>query len=172
VYRYTRRFSSREPVVFLNLFNNVWGTNFQQWIDGTWSCRVRIWVTCQDDVESELVTPSWESRSRAKAATAGGSPGELPVMQSGIELSSRGVLVTALEAYPDSHDILLRLWEQAGLDGKCRIRLPDGLRAIEARPCDLRGRLHGASIPIRDSQFEIGLSHFAPTSLILKPVSD
>jgi hypothetical protein len=172
VYRYTRQFSSRKPVVFVNLFNNVWGTNFQQWIDGSWSSGVRIWVTGQEGVGSGLVAPSWETRSRAKAAMASGSPGELPVMQSGIELSSPEVLVTALEPNPDGQGVLLRLWEQAGKDGTCRIRLPDGLGAVEAQPCDLRGRPQGSPIPIRDGRFEVKLSHFAPKSLVLKAASD
>ena len=32
LFRYTKDFTPREPTVFVNLYNNQWGTNFQQWI--------------------------------------------------------------------------------------------------------------------------------------------
>ena len=34
LFRYTKDFTPREPTVFVNLYNNQWGTNFQQWIGG------------------------------------------------------------------------------------------------------------------------------------------
>ena len=44
LYRYDKQWKDREAKVFVNLFNNIWGTNFQQWIEGSWSSRVRIWA--------------------------------------------------------------------------------------------------------------------------------
>lgn len=167
VYRHTKEFTPRAPLVLVNLFNNVWGTNFQQWIGGSWSSRVRLWSTRGAGDEADLLTPAWQARSRAKAAWADGPRGTLPPVRSGLELSRRGVLVTALGKNPDGDGILLRLWEQAGQDGPCRVRLPDGLRATQAQPCDLRGRPQGEPIPLRARQLDIPLRRFAPVSLIL-----
>lgn len=34
VYEYRREFGRRKPILYFNLFNNMWGTNFPQWIGG------------------------------------------------------------------------------------------------------------------------------------------
>ena len=168
VYRYTREFGPRQPVVLVNLFNNVWGTNFQQWMGGSWSCRVRLWAVEGKGVEKGLLAPSWEARSPCLAALFDGLPGRLPPTRAGIGLSRRGVLVTAFGSSPDGNGILLRLWEQAGEDGACRVTLPEGLRPKEVQPCDLRGRPLGKPIPVHDGQFDLPLGHYAPASVIMK----
>ncbi|HUT93581.1 MAG TPA: glycoside hydrolase family 38 C-terminal domain-containing protein [Thermoguttaceae bacterium] len=167
LYRYSKEFGSRDPVVFVNLFNNVWGTNFQQWTEGAWQSRIRIWAVDGTGIEADLITPSWEARSPCKAAFFDGPAGTLPPSQSGIELSRKGVLVTAFGPNPDGDGMLLRLWEQAGEDGPCRVRLPGGMSVSQAQPCDLRGRPQGDPIPVREGQIEVPLRHFAPASLIL-----
>ena len=168
IYRYSHEFGNRDPVLFVNLFNNVWGTNFQQWTDGSWSSRVRLWSIEGEGPEAELVTPSWEARSGCQAAFFDGPAGKLPLSRAGLQLSRKGVLLTAFGVNPDGDGILLRLWEQVGRDGVCRVRLPDGMNATRAQPCDLRGRASGAPIEIRDGGFDAPLHHFAPASYILQ----
>ena len=68
LYRYSRTFEPRKPLVWVNLFANVFGTNFQQWIGGTWSSRVRLWSVDGKRLESDLITPAWEARSPLQAA--------------------------------------------------------------------------------------------------------
>jgi hypothetical protein len=169
LYQYSKEFGSREPVVFVNVFNNVWGTNFQQWTEGTWQSRVRIWAVEGKGIEADLITPSWEARAPCKAAFFDGPAGTLPPSQSGIELSRKGVLVTAFGPNPDGEGMLFRLWEQAGEDGICRVRLPDGMEVKQAQPCDLRGRPRGEPLAVRDGSIEVPLTHFAPASLLLEP---
>jgi hypothetical protein len=84
-----------------------------------------------------------------------------------LELSRKGVLVTAFGPNPDGEGTLLRLWEQAGQDGPCRVRLPGALRNAKAQPCDLRGRPVGDPLPVRDGSVEVPLGHFAPASILL-----
>ena len=168
IYKYSREFGARDPVLFVNLFNSVWGTNFQQWTDGSWSSRVRLWSIAGEGPEAELLTPSWEARSGCEAAFCDGPAGKLPLSRAGLQLSRKGVLLTAFGANPDGDGILLRLWEQDGRDGDCRVRLPDGMNATRAQPCDLRGRVSGDPIEIRDGAFDVPLSHFAPASYILQ----
>ena len=166
-FRFTRDWSPRKPTVFVNLFNNIWGTNFQQWIGGTWTSRVRIWSVEGKGVEADLITPAWEARTPCQAAFFDGPAGTLPLAQTGLELSRKGVLVTAFGPNPDGEGILLRLWEQAGQDGPCKVTLPEGLRGHKARLCDLRGRPIEDAIASRDGQLEVQLTHFAPTSVLL-----
>ncbi|NLY00612.1 MAG: hypothetical protein GXY83_31330 [Rhodopirellula sp.] len=167
IFRYTSRWTPREPVVFVNLFNNVWGTNFQQWIGGSWSARVRLWSATAGDATSDLIAPSWETRSRAEAVLFDGPAGNLASTQAGVQLSRPGILVTALGRNPNGKGLLLRLWEQSGQTGPCRVQLPAGLRAAAARPCDLRGRPTGEPITIEDRHLEISLQPYAPVTLLL-----
>ena len=167
LYRYSRTFEPRKPLVLVNLFANVYGTNFQQWIGGTWSSQVRLWPVAGKKLESDLITPAWEARSPVQAAMLDGPAGGLPPVQAGLELSRKGVLVTALGPNPDGSGTLLRLWEQAGEGGVCAVRLPEPLRDAALQPCDLRGRPQGKPIVPRDGRHEIPLAPFAPASFLL-----
>lgn len=167
IWRHTKEFGQRNPVEFVNLFNNVWGTNFQQWIRGSWSSRVRLWAVDGGEVERDLITPSWETRCQAVAATFDGPAGRLPPAQTGLELSEKGVLVNAFEAYQSGNGMLLRLWEQAGRDNNCRIQLPAGLQVTKAQPCNLRGSIIGDPIGVRAGSLNVPVKEYAPVSLSL-----
>ncbi len=161
LYRHSRTFEPRKPLVLVNLFANVYGTNFQQWIGGTWSSRVRLWAVDGKKLESDLITPAWEARSPLQAAMLDGAAGWLPPSQAGIELSRQGVLVTALGPNPDGSGTLVRLWEQAGEGGACTLRLPGELGKAVLQPCDLRGEPQGKPILPHEGRHEIRLAPFA-----------
>jgi len=167
LYRSSRTFEPRQPLVLINLFANVYGTNFQQWIGGTWSSRVRLWAVDGKKLEADLITPAWEARSPLQTAILDGPAGGLPAVQAGIELSRKGVLLTALGSNPDGGGTLLRLWEQVGQGGVCTVRLPEPLRNAALQPCDLRGRPQGTPISSHDGRHEIPLAPFAPASFLL-----
>jgi hypothetical protein len=78
-------------------------------------------------------------------------------------------LVTAFGPNPEGDGLLLRLWEQSGKDGPCRVLLPPSLGNCPAQPCDLRGQPSGEPIRPRDGYLDIPLTHFAPASMILTP---
>ena len=60
-----RDFVARKPDVFVNLFNNVYSTNFAQWIEGSWPLRVRLWVPEPSQLtEESLIGDSWEAALR------------------------------------------------------------------------------------------------------------
>jgi hypothetical protein len=167
ILRHTNEFAPRESVVLVNLFNNAWGTNFRQWIGGSLSVQVRLWAIEGKSFEKDLITPAWEARLPAEAVYCDASAGTLPVARAGLELSSRGVLVTAFGANPDGAGLLLRMWEQAGQDTACSVQLPPGIKVNRARRCDLRGEATGDVLPLKDGRLEITLGHYEPLSLIL-----
>ena len=131
-------------------------------------CEVRIWSHDGKGTEPDLITPAWEARTPLVAAYADGPAGKLPPTQAGLELSRKGVLVTAFGPNPDGEGILLRLWEQAGQDGVCKVKLPECLRGHKARRCDLRGQPIDGPVAVRDGLLEVPLAHFAPTSVLLE----
>ena len=139
-YRYTKDFMPSKPMVFVNLFNNLFGTNFQQWSSGSWSSRVRIWSFDKYEPAASLITPSREARAGLEAGCGSGAAGPAALENRGLALSRPGVEVTAFGPNPDGPGLILRLWEQAGQDGACAVQLPPGLNVARVQPCDLRGR--------------------------------
>ncbi len=168
LWQFSPDFVPKRPMVYVNLFNNLWSTNFQQWIGGSWSCTVRLWSIDGSSPERALVPTAMEARVPCQAAVFDGPAGTLPVAQSGIALSRPGVLITAFGPNPDGDGLLLRLWEQIGDDQPCRVRLPQGLRPASVQPCDLRGRPAGEPIPAKDGGFEVPMTRFAPVSVVFK----
>jgi hypothetical protein len=166
-YRYDKQWKDREAKVFVNLFNNIWGTNFQQWIEGSWSSRVRIWAQ-PDSASTDLVTRAWAARTPCVAGHASGSAGRLPATGQGIGLSRDGILITAFGANPDGNGLVLRLWEQAGASGKVTVRLPQGMKVSSVTPVNLRGEDIGTKEPLRDGGFEVDLAAFAPVAYRLE----
>jgi hypothetical protein len=169
--RYSPDFVPSRPVVFVNLFNNQWTTNFRLWNEGTWTARVRLWAFDRFDARSSLITPSLEARYPLLAAATDGKAGTLPAVQKGLELSARGTLVTAFGPNPDGAGTVLRLWEYAGVQGPCEVRLPAGLDVKEVQPVNLRGEPLGPPLSVEEGVFTTNLTAFAPASFIIRPVS-
>ncbi|MCX6343440.1 MAG: hypothetical protein NT018_00025 [Armatimonadetes bacterium] len=166
--QYNSEWTPREPVVFVNLFNNIWGCNYQQWVEGSWRSRVRVWSVQGDKNEANLITPSWEARSRCLAFIADGPAGTLPPEQSGVEISRKGVLVTAFGDDPDGNTgTLLRIWDHSGIAGEISIKLPIGCKFTKALPVTLRGEPKGAAIPVKNNELRCELGAYAPCSFIL-----
>ena len=69
---------------------------------------------------------------------------------------------------PDGEGIILRLWEQAGTGGVCKITLPAGMDVDAVQPCNLRGAHIGGPIAVRRGVFSVEVNEYAPVSLILK----
>jgi hypothetical protein len=166
-WQYSLDFVPCRPYIFVNLFNNQFTSNFRLWNEGTISSRVRIWAIDRYDPESSLVTPSWEARYPLAAARSTAVPGRLPPTQSGLTLSRKGIQVTAFGPNPDGPGLILRLWEQAGQDGRCSITLPNALRSHQARLCNLRGEARPGQLHVRDGRLDVPLGHNAPTTVLL-----
>jgi alpha-mannosidase len=167
-WKYSLDFVPKKPAVFVNLFNNQWTTNFRLWNQGTWTSRVRIWAFGRYSPAESLIVPSLEARYPMQAAASSAQGGKLPLTQRGLEISGQGALVTAFGPNPDGSGTLLRLWELAGLSANRTVRLPDGMKALTARPVDLRGRPAGEPIPLQGGSFNVPLKAFAPASFIVE----
>jgi len=161
----SRDFVPRKPVAYFNLFNNQWNTNFRLWNSGTWTYRVRLWSVENPAAEAALITPSFETRYPLQAAAADGPAGRLSASRKGLQLSRKGILVTAFGANPDGAGLVLRLWEYAGQGGSCAVTLPSGLNVASVQPVDLRGGDLGSPIPVRGGVFTMDLPAFAPLTV-------
>jgi hypothetical protein len=89
-------------------------------------------------------------------------------VSTGLALSRRGVLVTAFGNDPDGNaGPLLRVWEQSGRAGDLTLTLPQGLKATQAAPVNLRGEPLGKALGIVDGTFTIPLPASAPAGFVL-----
>ncbi len=156
-----------KPNVFYNLYNNQWSTNFTEWIEGSWSAKFYIWPVDSYDNEKSIITPSEEFRVPMIAGFAEGGNGSIPVSAKGIELSMKGVLVTAFGKNPYGDGLILRLWEQAGNNGKCIISLPEGLNGKVAIPVNLRGEVAGSPFEIRNNSISVDIKGYKPYSFMI-----
>ena len=161
IWKFSLDFVPKKPVVFLNLYNNQWNTNYRYWYSGTWSSRVRIWFGDQ------LAIPALETMLPLGASVGSGARGPLPSSQSGVSVSRKGVVVTGLKQ-KSSRVTMLRLWELAGESGRITVQLPSGSLSRIARPVTLRGDSLGPPIAIQAGSFEFSLSGFAPASFELE----
>ena len=157
-----------EPELFVNLYNNMWNTNFPLWIPGSWEASLRVWPVPAGATEEQAnFTPSWELRQPPVAAFADGKPGSLPPSQAGVTLSRKGVRLSAFCPNPDGPGMVLRVWEQSGQGGPLTVTLPTGTKAAKAQPVNLRGEPAGEPIPIINGQFTVPLGAWAPASFVL-----
>ena len=172
-WKYSDDYVPEKPVVYLNLYNNQWNTNFRYWYPGTWSSRVRLWTidnsTTGNARNQGFITRALEARNPLLATVAEKNGGTLSPVQSGIELSRPGVIVTAFGEDPDGNaGTLLRVWEQAGISGKLTVTLPKGMNVSVAELVNLRGEKTGKYISIDSGKLELELGAYAPVSFILK----
>lgn len=154
--------------VYVHLFNNQWNTNFRSFWNGPFSARVRLWPIARFEAEQDLVTPSEETLAPMLTGLCNYKAGQLPPTAGGIELSSRGIAITAFGPNPDGEGTLLRLWELSGTSGQCLVKLPEAVKVKSIQPVDLRGRANGKSISPNEHSFSWEMKSFAPASFILE----
>lgn len=167
LFQFSKKKQLKTGKVFVNLYNTQWGTNFTEWIEGSFSSRMYIWSYSSYDSESSFITPSEETRVPLKGVFFDGPAGRSPAESSGISLSRKGVLLTAYKA--EGNGRLLRLWEQAGKSGLCEVVLPAYSSFKKAYSCDLRGKIADESgIDIRNNSFHFNIKANQPLTFILK----
>lgn len=179
IWKFSKDYVPEKPIVYLNLYNNQWNTNYRYWYPGTWSSKVRIWTFVKGStVESGMITPSFSARTPLLAAEAKGAAGSLPTAGSGIAVSRKGIQVTAFHrnsvdnpvydsVTSDENATLLRVWEQAGVSGNVVVTLPDGSDYTRATPVNLRGEVLGKPFDIKGRKLEFYLGAYAPESFVL-----
>ncbi len=169
LFRFSKKKQLSTGKVFVNLYNNQWGTNFTEWIEGSFYSKIYIWAYDKYDSEETFITPSEETRVPLKGIFYEGEKGKQPISQSGISLSRKGILVTAFKPINNKEGVLLRMWEQAGNSGSCEVFLLKGSNFNRAFQCNLRGEIiDDKGIAIKGDSFQFTIKANQPLSYILK----
>ena len=126
LWKWSMDFVPQRPSAFVNLYNNMWNTNFRFWQEGTW--RRAGQVLAAIEARQPGGRPGDQGMG-SPTAVAGGkgqwAASTLPVSQTGLTLSRPGVLVTAFGNDADGNPgTLLRVWDQSGRSGDLAVTLP------------------------------------------------
>ncbi len=119
-----------KPVLFFNLFNTQWGTNFPQWLEGGFRFRFRLVPHAGD----------WRTaRAWEQSAAALQPPSILAARDSwtrdvpGAGLLTRpakGLETVTLKTAEDGSGIILRLREPSGRAGTRTLHFPRGVKVV------------------------------------------
>jgi len=168
IYRFEGQWDGPKSHVYVNLFNNKWNTNFRSFWQGNLTVRARLWAIDQYAAEKDLTTPLTETLVPMLTGMCNYVRGSLPVTAQGLNLSRKGVLLTAFGPNPDGRGTLLRVWEDAGQSGPLTVTLPEQMQVTHMQPIDLRGRLVGQRLPVIGGQFAFQLGAFKPASFLME----
>jgi alpha-mannosidase len=169
LWKFDLEHTPKKSALFVNIYNNMWNTNFPLWQGGSWSEKVRIWgVEKNTETNLNLVKNAWEARLPLLIGFADGAAGHYPRSKSGLSASREGTLVTAFGQNPDGAGVILRLWEQAGLSGDITISLTANSKFTKATPVNLRGKAIGSVIALSNDKLSFFLKAYAPVSFVLE----
>jgi alpha-mannosidase len=166
-YKFRGEWNKPKSSIYVHLFNNQWNTNFRSFWSGEFSARVRLWPITRFDPEKDLVTPSEETLAPMLTGLSNYKAGSLPSTAKGIQISRKGLTLTALGPNPDGPGTLLRLWELAGKASACTLVLPPEMKVRTVQPVDLRGRPTGDPILVEKGSVTTSIQAFAPHSFLL-----
>jgi hypothetical protein len=104
LWKFSMDFVPAKPTVFVNLYNNMWNTNFPLWIDGSWTSRVRLWPmdASTEGVAENLAVRSWETRLPLLAQACWPARMDLTPMTSSLTAMTRSAISCFRRAGPDT----------------------------------------------------------------------
>ena len=166
LFKFSKQFIPKTGLIFSNLYNNQWGTNFTEWIEGSFNVTYRVRSFEGFDPSQYLVNPSEQSRSPLYAAFADGAGGNLAITNHGVNINKPGVVLTTFTSHKDG--MLLRLWEKSGEAKEIEITLPSELSYNKAFKCNLRGiKTNDKPILIEQNRIKLKIEANAPVTLLM-----
>lgn len=169
LYQFEEKHTPQTSMLYVNLCNTKWGTNFTEWIEGSFSAKFRIRSFDNYGDAESITIPSIENRNPLVGAySATKSEYEnLPMELAGISVDVKGVYVTAFTSVEKGK--ILRLWDQTGEDQDITVTLPQNHGFESAMPCDLRGRaISEHPMKIQNNRIKLKGKANSPISLLLK----
>jgi hypothetical protein len=136
VERFDGRATPGPPLLYFNAFNNQWGTNFPQWIEGPLSFGFRLAPHAGDWREARawrLAAEAYQPPACLPAAKASG-PNSVPGLL-GARVEGADLETLVWKRAEDGKGWILRLHDPTGLPGARRLRLSPAPASVQV--CDL-----------------------------------
>ena len=151
IYKYRKSYHTpEEPVLYFNLFNNMWGTNFPQWIGGDLSYRYILYGYKQ---EQEIVNLERSTMLQEGIELTGGT-----LNKDFIRLPRQMQLINVREI---TEGLIIRFKELSGRSDSRSLRI-DG---YSITPVDLNNMVQGEDTP---EMLEFEVKPYAIYSFLLK----
>lgn len=132
IFKFRREYSEEEPIIYFNIFNNQWGTNFPQWMGGDYSFRYRLIPHNGDWRQGNVAHLVLESVNPLLAGFSSGMKTgqvELPISMEWIK-QVEGMEVLAVKPAENCDGVILRLREITGIAHKVRINLGSHFKSV------------------------------------------
>ncbi|GGI46665.1 hypothetical protein GCM10008018_18230 [Paenibacillus marchantiophytorum] len=148
VFTYSKSYQPERPSLYFNLFNNQWGTNFPQWMAGSYTYNFRI-VLHQGDWQQGEIWKQLEQWSHPVKTVRGfqGSAARSSLLTAGTE----GIVLLAFKVAEDGNGYVLRLqnaWNEphhAELAFACELASAHACNLLEEPEAQLDVRAEAAS---------------------------
>ena len=133
-YRFAHTYEQSAPTLYFNTFNNMWGTNFPQWIGGDFRYRFILLAHAAQDGGAGL-RRGMRLMEEPLALMASGPAGPMRPSYPGASYPEALEITTIA---PSGEGFLIRVHDISGRAGTHTVTLPPFIRRIEQR--DLFGR--------------------------------
>lgn len=150
ILRFRGQYEEHKPQLFFNLFNNMWGTNFPQWIGGTYTFRYTLFGAQED--ENVML--------RALSLYSGAKVAELPPAHCPVHLPPQ-VQVSCLK--PLNGGTLLRLRDTSGQARSITLQAATPGKTLQKT--DLQDNPAGDAIP---NEITLPLGQYGIATVLLK----
>ncbi|WP_173190573.1 DUF5054 domain-containing protein [Paenibacillus alginolyticus] len=156
IYQYSKGYTPEQPILHFNLFNNQWGTNYPQWISGTFQYSFRLaphagdWHTgCVQQLAAEAFMPLH--------VTSGWHPDGLKqygFLKEGVEC----IHILAFKKAEQGDAYILRF--QNLLNSRTTVKIPFTESINNVIECDLVERSMGTVVDYSRDHFTVTMNPF------------
>ncbi|NOU71747.1 DUF5054 domain-containing protein [Paenibacillus sp. LMG 31458] len=156
IYKYSKEYVPQQPILYFNLFNNQWGTNYPQWISGTFQYSFRIaphagdWKTGRvQQLAAEAFTPLH--------VTTGWNP-SAPNQYRFLKEEVEGIHILAFKKAEQGDAYILRFQNVLDLHTSVKIPLVESIEDVSE--CDLVERIKETEVDFSNNHFTITMNPF------------
>ncbi|CAN7268798.1 DUF5054 domain-containing protein [Paenibacillus sp. LjRoot153] len=156
IYQYSKVYVPEQPILHFNLFNNQWGTNFPQWISGSFQYTFRI-VAHVGDWKAGRIQQQAVEACIPPQVTVGwnpAGPNTYEFLKEGVE----GIHMLSFKKAEQGDAYILRF--QNLLDMRLAVKIPFTESIANVKECDLVERTKETSVEFSSDHLAVTMNPF------------
>jgi len=164
LWRFSKEISMEKPDLFVNLYNNQWGTNYRQWIGGTIHSSVSLFITEPKTSNNSSNRFLSDSASKAlinpviRVLKADSLPSQLK--NSLFSISEKSAQLSEVK-WIDNKTVEIRIWEKVGEKQNITVTLHPLFNPLRIEACSFAGEKK-AILTQDNNKFQWELNPFQP----------